>query len=230
MLKRVIILGLAAGLVACGDNGANEDATAAAPEGVEAEAPSDDLEPPPVSGDAASADSPDPASFFPSQEPNLYANGPLAVRVETSTLTAVGYNHSQIEYLRLGLVVTFANTTDAPISLAVAQAGPPNVMLDNAISLSSSGNFNWEMSGLFYCQRELEECRTRSPDTFLQIEPGQSIRANITVYGRIDRTRLPEVAGQQGGSLTLLVHVLQGDQSRSIPVNMPVRIQNQITN
>lgn len=230
MLKRVIILGLAAGLVACGDNGTNEDATGAAPEGVEAEAPSDGLEPPPVGGDDASADRPDPADLFPSQEPNVYVNGPLAVRVETSTLTAVGYNHTQIEYLRLGLVVTFANTTNAPISLAVAEAGPPNVMLDNTISLSSAGNFDWEMSGLFYCRRELEDCRTRTPDTFLQIEPRQSIRANITIYGRIDRTRLPEVAGQQGGNLNLLVHVLQGDQSRNIQVNMPITIRNQLTN
>lgn len=229
MLRRIMVAGLAAALAACGSGGGDggsdgESARTDPPAGA------DVLEPPPVGSDEDRSVPAEQTGAIPEREPGVFASGPLAVRVETATLSTIGYNHSSIEYLRLGLVVTFANTGDAPMSLALAEAGPPNVMLDNTISLGDSGNYDRELSGLFQCRAAFQECRNRTPDTFLRVDPGQSLRANIVLYARTDRSRLAEAAGQDGGNLNLLVHVIEGDDVRTVPVNMPLEIQNQVTN
>lgn len=228
MLKRLAALTLATTLVGCGDAPDTAETPQTPPS---SELAADPLAPP-GSAAATGASEPAPEVVIPQREPGVFASGDLAARTETAALSVTRRDRNGDGGIRLGLALTLANVGSEPFSIVMTEGGTPSFMLENGLVLGEGSNLRWDMTGLMQCRYPTDECRIRQPQNYVEIAPGESMTANITLNGRFDAAQAASLSGLTRGNLTMRLHLIQGDTiSRTINLTMPnMPIQNGVTN
>lgn len=158
------------------------------------------------------------------REPGTYANGDLSARIETAALSVAEQRSNRDGILRLGFAITFANSGSQPISLIMTSDGTPTFLLENGLTLSTRNTSpRWEMSGLDQCRyNSSSDCRLRSPDSYVEIEPGGTVTVNIALTGDYTAGQASGLNALSKGNLTMRLHMLQGDAvDKVLPLSMP---------
>lgn len=213
-------LGLVAlSLGACGQAG--NDSEGAADTTVSADVTVDGLDAPDRPGASEASVTPSAPPQIAAREPGVYTNGDLVARIETAALSAYGQDSRRDGFLRLGMAITFANGGSQPMSLILRRDASPSFLLANGITIRDRQN--WEVTGLGVCRYDsASECRLRAPDSFVEIEPGQSITVNIVLTGEYLASHAGTLNSYTTGNLTMGLYLLQGDSvERSIALSMP---------
>lgn len=220
MLKRVALAGLAALIAGCGQNGgAGEEA---APSDATPPQASEELAPPDGTAPPAGGTQVQVVPDIPTATPGVYASGDFAARVETAALSLTDRERDGDGRLRLGMAITLANVGSEPFGVVMTEQGSPSFMLENGITLGEGSGARWSMTGLMQCGYPTDECRVRQADRYVEVAPGETVTANITLNGYFTAAQAAGLSGLTRGNLTMRLHLIQGDSiRRTLNVTMP---------
>jgi hypothetical protein len=142
-----------------------------------------------------------PTAPLPVAEIGVFRSGPLAVRVESASLSfteAGSYFYNILATATLSL----HNTGDSPISITLMQRPTISLALDNGLTLDPDG---WNEVGLQTCYRD--PCD--SPD-YSQIPPNSFIVANVAFREQVNRDQGATLPRVRTASLSGRLNLIEG--------------------
>lgn len=158
-------------------------------------------------------------------QPGVWNSGALTIRADPGNLRVTD---ERWRNMGLGLTLTFENASEQPVSIILARDGFPAVQLDNGLNMSPIRNNGTGI--LNQCGRDLDMCRQGERERFLEIEAGKTLSVVMTFGGEFPEGGRPELQTVDDGTLTLRLHVLDGEGlTRTLDVSLKnFVIQNRI--